>query len=346
MSPYISPLFSITMIMSVMLISSSGHWVFMWLGLELGTLAFIPILVWWHSSLEVEATVKYFIVQAMAATVFFLGGMVSLSGDFMGGVNQLMGNIGDMMIMLAVVTKLGLAPFHYWVVDVVQGLNYIPGAVLLTWQKVPGLAVLTQLATCNNSSMLLLFGMVSALVGGLGGLGQTQMRKLLAFSSISHLGWLVVGCVAGSLLGLSYFTLYVVLSIPLFSILHMLNGGHLNQLRTGLMFNPLMSVLLGVGFLSLGGLPPFFGFFGKWLLLTHFVGQLLLGVSVVLITGTLISLFYYLRVSYLCIVVLGPQQIMSGLNWRKMQLSGLMSGLLVLNMLGLFLVGGASCLPK
>jgi len=63
--------------------------------------------------LEVEATVKYFIVQAIAAAVFFLGGIVSLRGDFIGGVNQLIGHIGDIIIILAVVTKLGLAPFHY-----------------------------------------------------------------------------------------------------------------------------------------------------------------------------------------------------------------------------------------
>nr|BAH86276.1 NADH dehydrogenase subunit 2 [Branchiostoma lanceolatum] len=346
MSPYISPLFGVAMSVSVLLIMSSSHWVFMWLGLELGTLAFVPILTWWHSSLEVEATVKYFIVQAMAAAMFFFGGLVSTGTEYISSLNQIVGNTGEVMTMLVVAMKLGLAPFHYWVVDVVQGLNYIPGMVLLTWQKVPGLMVLTQLGTTYNSFFLLTFGVLSALLGGLGGLGQTQVRKLLAFSSIAHLGWLVSGCVIGSLLGITYFALYVVLSLPVFLFLHLLNAVHLNHLRMSLMFNPASGMLVGIGFLSLGGLPPFLGFFGKWLLLTHLVDGFLLGLAIMLIVGTLVSLFYYLRVSYLCLVILGPQQVMIGLSWRKIYMTNLVSGMVVLNMIGLVLVGGVSCLPK
>nr|BAC75506.1 unnamed protein product [Branchiostoma belcheri]BAH86081.1 NADH dehydrogenase subunit 2 [Branchiostoma belcheri]BAH86094.1 NADH dehydrogenase subunit 2 [Branchiostoma belcheri]BAH86107.1 NADH dehydrogenase subunit 2 [Branchiostoma belcheri]BAH86133.1 NADH dehydrogenase subunit 2 [Branchiostoma belcheri] len=346
MSPYISPLFGLAMGSSVLLISSSTHWVFVWLGLELGTLAFIPMLAWWHSSLEVEATVKYFIIQAMAAAVFFFGGLVMTSTEYISGLSQFVGNFGEVLIMFSIIMKLGLVPFHYWVVDVVQGLNYLPGMVLLTWQKVPGLMVLVQLVSMQNGLILLIFGALSAFWGGLGGLGQTQMRKLLAFSSIAHLGWLVSGCVVGTMLGSMYFILYVVLSIPVFVFLYILNNTHLNQVRASLVSNPVAAMVVGVGFLSLAGLPPFMGFFGKWLVLTWLLNNFLVGGAVALVVGALVSLFYYLRVSYMCMVILGPQQIMVSLSWRKGFMGSLLGGLVVLNLLGLLLVGGISSLPK
>nr|BAH86120.1 NADH dehydrogenase subunit 2 [Branchiostoma belcheri] len=346
MSPYISPLFGLAMGSSVLLISSSTHWVFVWLGLELGTLAFIPMLAWWHSSLEVEATVKYFIIQAMAAAVFFFGGLVMTSTEYISGLSQFVGNFGEVLIMFSIIMKLGLAPFHYWVVDVVQGLNYLPGMVLLTWQKVPGLMVLVQLVSMQNGFILLIFGALSAFWGGLGGLGQTQMRKLLAFSSIAHLGWLVSGCVVGTMLGSMYFILYVVLSIPVFVFLYILNNTHLNQVRASLVSDPVAAMVVGVGFLSLAGLPPFMGFFGKWLVLTWLLNNFLVGGAVALVIGALVSLFYYLRVSYMCMVILGPQQIMVSLSWRKGFMGSLLGGLVVLNLLGLLLVGGISSLPK
>ncbi|NP_776275.1 NADH dehydrogenase subunit 2 (mitochondrion) [Branchiostoma belcheri] len=346
MSPYISPLFGLAMGSSVLLISSSTHWVFVWLGLELGTLAFIPMLAWWHSSLEVEATVKYFIIQAMAAAVFFFGGLVMTSTEYISGLSQFVGNFGEVLIMFSIIMKLGLVPFHYWVVDVVQGLNYLPGMVLLTWQKVPGLMVLVQLVSMQNGLILLIFGALSAFWGGLGGLGQTQMRKLLAFSSIAHLGWLVSGCVVGTMLGSMYFILYVVLSIPVFVFLYILNNTHLNQVRASLVSNPVAAMVVGVGFLSLAGLPPFMGFFGKWLVLTWLLNNFLVGGAVALVVGALVSLFYYLRVSYMCMVILGPQQIMVSLSWRKGFMGSLLGGLVVLNLLGLLLVGGISSLSK
>lgn len=76
------------------------------------------------------------------------------------------------------------------------------------------------------------------------------------------------GCVVGTILGRIYFILYVVLSIPVFVFLYILNNTHLNQVRARLVRNPVAAIVVGVGFLSLAGLPPFIGFFGKWLVLT------------------------------------------------------------------------------
>nr|YP_001434578.1 NADH dehydrogenase subunit 2 [Asymmetron inferum]BAF76609.1 NADH dehydrogenase subunit 2 [Asymmetron inferum] len=346
MSPYISPLFSLTMLFSVLLILCSTHWAFMWLGLEVGTLAFVPLLTWWHTAPEVEATVKYFITQATAAAMFFLGGLILMSSEYSSGIAHWLGSLGEVIILLSVLMKLGLAPLHYWVVDVVQGLNYLPGMVLLTWQKLPGLIVLTQLLSKLNSSILLILAPTAALIGGLGGLGQTQVRKLLAFSSIAHLGWLTVGIVINSWLGMMYFMLYMLISLPIFLLLHVSGGVHLNQLRSTLGANPIFSFSVGAGFLSLAGLPPFLGFFSKWLILTHSVAQLLVITSAVLILGALISAFYYLRISYLCLVVLAPQQIMVMTNWRNMSKINLISIILLSNMMGLLLVGGLSTLTK
>lgn len=79
-----------------------------------------------------EATVKYFIIQAIAAAVFFFGGLVITSTEYISGLSQFVGNFGEVLIIFSIIIKLGLVPFHYWVVDVVQGLNYLPGMILLT----------------------------------------------------------------------------------------------------------------------------------------------------------------------------------------------------------------------
>nr|YP_009130913.1 NADH dehydrogenase subunit 2 [Epigonichthys cultellus]AGQ42768.1 NADH dehydrogenase subunit 2 [Epigonichthys cultellus]BAV13782.1 NADH dehydrogenase subunit 2 [Epigonichthys cultellus] len=340
MSPYISPLFSLSMLLSVILVMCANHWVFMWLGLELGTLAFVPLLTWWHSPLEIEATVKYFIMQALAAALFFFGGLVTMNLTQMSGVTYW---FSETILVLAIFIKLGVVPFHYWVVDVIQGLNYLPGMVLLTWQKLPGLMVLVQLGYCS-AWIILSLGCLSALVGGVGGLGQTQLRKLLAFSSIVHLGWLVVGVTVSSLLGMIYFFLYVGISLPVFMLLHILGAVHVNHLRASLMSNSMLSMFMAVGVLSLAGLPPFLGFLGKWLLVTAFVEDLMILVALSLVIGTLISLYYYLRISYLCLVILSPQQMMVNMTWRKTLTISLLSGLIVLNVVGLLLSGGVACI--
>nr|BAV13795.1 NADH dehydrogenase subunit 2 [Epigonichthys maldivensis] len=342
MSPYISPLFSLGMFISVMLILCSSHWIFLWMGLELGTLAFVPMLAWWHTSLEVEATVKYFIVQALAAATFFFGGLMNMNVVYTSDVSHWFGGVGEMIILLAVAVKLGMAPFHYWVVDVVQGLNYIPGLVLLTWQKLPGLAVFIQLG-CSNPTLIAVLGCLSALVGGLGGLGQTQLRKLLAFSSIVHLGWLVTGVGVNSLLGMTYFVLYVSVSLPIFLFLHIMNVVHVNQLRSGIVGSPVVTALLSLGVLSLAGLPPFVGFLGKWLVLTELVSQTMVLVSAVLISGTLVSLYYYLRVGYLCLAIMSPQQVMVNTSYRKSFIFNILAVLVGFNLIGLAISSGVSC---
>nr|YP_001434591.1 NADH dehydrogenase subunit 2 [Asymmetron sp. A TK-2007]BAF76622.1 NADH dehydrogenase subunit 2 [Asymmetron sp. A TK-2007] len=346
MSPYISPLFSLSMVVSLLIILTANHWIFMWLGLEIGTLAFVPLLTWWHKAPEVEAAVKYFLIQAVAAAMFFFGGLALMNSEYINGVSQWLGNAGEVIILFAVLMKLGLAPVHYWVVDVVQGLNYIPGLVLLTWQKLPGLVVLTQLASEMNGTILLMLAPLSALVGGLGGLGQVQVRKLLAFSSIAHLGWLTTGLTVSALLGAMYFLVYIIISLPIFLSLHMSGGVHLNQLRNVLASNPMLSIWVGVGFLSLAGLPPFLGFFSKWLVLTYTTMQILLVSSIILISGALVSMFYYLRISYLCLVILAPQQIMAMTNWRNVSKITLLSIVLLLNIVGLLIVSALSSMTK
>jgi len=262
-------------------------------------IGFLPILVYEKTTWESESAVKYFIVQALGSSLLILGRLWSynsrLSWEIMRPIDI---NYSRMAaISFGLIIKLGIAPFHIWVPSVIAGLPWGSCILLATWQKVAPLIllfiILNLLETRTFTLLVLLGGSLSAIIGGIGGINQTQIRALIAYSSIGHMGWLFTGILGGFLPFCTYLCIYITISLCLFFRLWQ------DDLKTHVYFSRLKNTQekkagVLVSLLSLGGLPPILGFTSKLIIIIRTIYLSIWSGLFILILGSLISLYYYL----------------------------------------------------
>nr|ALR49239.1 NADH dehydrogenase subunit 2 [Babylonia borneensis] len=283
---------------------SSVHWLGIWAGLEINLIGFLPVLVYQKSISESESAVKYFIVQALGSSFLIFGSLTSFNMSFtwdMVSGTWLLGNFGFIMIMVGLYMKLGLFPFHYWLPGVMAGLPWSSCLLLATWQKLAPLFLLLCLLELSQSYLIGLIVCLastgSSLVGGFGGINQTQIRALLAYSSIGHLGWMVFASMHSEWVMKTYLVIYILISFSMFLSLWYSDSGfmkHINNLKSNSSLQLSIMLLL----LSLGGLPPLLGFISKWLVVMSTSISPWLPFIFLLILGSLMSLFYYLSLFF------------------------------------------------
>lgn len=191
--------------------------------------------------------------------------------------------------------KIGAAPFHFWFPGVIEGLSWTNNFILITWQKIAPLILISYFILPNLFRIIIFF---SILIGSLGGLNQTSLRKLIAFSSINHLGWILAAIILNENLWEFYFLIYTFLSLTILILFDILKIFHINQTFFIINNNPLIKFIIFTLLLSLGGLPPFLGFAPKWLVIQFLTinNHILLIISMVCLT--LITLYYYIRICY------------------------------------------------
>nr|YP_010225751.1 NADH dehydrogenase subunit 2 [Propsilocerus akamusi]UDD74628.1 NADH dehydrogenase subunit 2 [Propsilocerus akamusi] len=286
-------LFLISLISGSLLTISSSSWFGAWMGLEINLLSFIPLMIGNNNLFSAEASLKYFLTQALASSIL----LFSIIMFFM--LNNWMSNnfliFSSLLISSTLFLKSGAAPFHFWFPSVMEGLTWNNCMILMTWQKI---APLMLISYCMNSTFLFFIIFCSIIFGSLTGLNQTSMRKLMAFSSINHLGWMIAGMLYSENLWLTYFSFYSFLSITIIFLLNNFKIFNLMQLFSFFKFNVMEKFLIFIPFLSLGGLPPFLGFFPKWLIIQSLLEMELVFILLMMVIFTLITLFFYLRICY------------------------------------------------
>nr|AEB39255.1 NADH dehydrogenase subunit 2 [Anomaloglossus verbeeksnyderorum] len=294
---------------------SSFHWILAWIGLEINTLAIIPLMTKNPHPRSIEATTKYFLTQATASALILFSCTLNawLTGEWT--INNLTNPLSTTLMTIALLTKLGVAPFHFWLPEVLQGLTLQTGLILSTWQKLAPMALLFQLSQSLNLNMMLLLGLISTFVGGWGGINQTQIRKILAFSSISHLGWMVAILKISPELYLLNFTLYIIMTSTTFYMFLSINSKSLSQLTTAWPKIPTLIAFALLSLLSLSGLPPLTGFLPKWLIAQELIKQNLTLFAFLILMSTLLSLFFYLRLTYMISLTLAPNPSFSASLW-------------------------------
>nr|YP_010956472.1 NADH dehydrogenase subunit 2 [Gephyroberyx darwinii]WMY89565.1 NADH dehydrogenase subunit 2 [Gephyroberyx darwinii] len=294
---------------------SSSHWLLAWMGLEINTLAIIPLMAQHHHPRAVEATTKYFLTQATAAAMILFASTTNAWMTGQWDIQQLTHPLSTTAITLALALKLGLAPMHFWLPEVLQGLDLVTGLILSTWQKLAPFALMVQIQS-TNQEVLIMLGLTSMLVGGWGGLNQTQLRKLLAYSSIAHLGWMVIVVqFLPSLTLLALFT-YFIMTFSTFIVFKLNSSTNINALATSWAKAPALTAIVPLALLSLGGLPPLTGFAPKWLILQELTKQELPLTATLAALSALLSLYFYLRLSYAVSLTILPNHLTGTTPWR------------------------------
>nr|BBG20989.1 NADH dehydrogenase subunit 2 [Oncorhynchus masou masou]BBG21002.1 NADH dehydrogenase subunit 2 [Oncorhynchus masou masou]BBG21015.1 NADH dehydrogenase subunit 2 [Oncorhynchus masou masou]BBG21067.1 NADH dehydrogenase subunit 2 [Oncorhynchus masou masou]BBG21080.1 NADH dehydrogenase subunit 2 [Oncorhynchus masou masou] len=316
MNPYVLTILISSLGLGTVLTFASSHWLLAWMGLEINTLAIIPIMAQQHHPRAIEATTKYFLTQATAAAMILFASTTNawLMGEW--EIHQLSHPLATTTAMLALALKLGLAPVHFWLPEVLQGLELTTGLILSTWQKLAPFALMIQVAPSIDSSLLIAIGLMSTLVGGWGGLNQTQLRKILAYSSIAHLGWMVLILQFAPSLTLLSLSLYIIMTSSAFLTLKTNNSLTINALATSWTKSPTLAALTALVLLSLGGLPPLSGFMPKWLILQELTKQELPLIATLAAMTALLSLYFYLRLCYALTLTIYPNTLTATAPWR------------------------------
>nr|YP_009239464.1 NADH dehydrogenase subunit 2 [Polynemus dubius]AMM05670.1 NADH dehydrogenase subunit 2 [Polynemus dubius] len=293
----------------------SSHWLLAWMGLEINTLAILPLMAQHHHPRAVEATTKYFLTQATAAATLLFASITNawLTGQW--DIHQMTHPLPTTMIIAALALKVGLAPLHSWLPEVLQGLDLTTGLILSTWQKLAPFALLLQIQT-PNPSLLIIIGLTSTLIGGWGGLNQTQLRKILAYSSIAHLGWMILILQFNPSLTLLTLLMYLIMTLSTFLMFKLNKATNINSLTISWSKAPIITTLAPLVLLSLGGLPPLSGFVPKWLILQELTKQDLPLLATLAAFSALLSLYFYLRLSYAMTLTIAPNNLMGTTPWR------------------------------
>lgn len=263
-----------------------------WVGLEINTLAFVPLLLSRNSKGLSDVSIKYFLTQALASVALLLSFVIS-------PLFNLLGHVSRLLFLVALLIKLGAAPFHAWVPRIVEPLTWGILFVLLTFQKLNPLFILLTWNFFSFSRLKLIFLAIfsSLFVGRVFGLTQVRVRLLLTFSSINHIGWILSAFVLGLKLMLFYFLAYILLLGAVVFLFSKFNFHHLNQIPSS-PFSVRDSSLIFFNLLSLGGLPPFFGFLPKWCVLQSTIELGFYFLSLSLVLSRLLVLYMYLRVTF------------------------------------------------
>ena len=316
------PILILSSVLGMMIMISSNDLIVFYMGLELQSLALYVLATFNRDQLKSsEAGLKYFVLSALSSGLLLYG--CSLIYGFTGSTNfnliasQLNSEeyaltFGIVFILVGLAFKISAVPFHMWAPDVYEGS---PTSVTLFFAIVPKVAALTVfirflyvpfLNLMDQWQMILVFlSIASMLFGAIAAIGQTNLKRLIAYSSISHIGYALAGLTTGSNEGIQssiiYIVIYILMNLGFFSCLLMLkrNNKYFEDIEdlSGLSKNhPLLSLSLLVILFSLAGIPPLAGFFAKFYIFKSVIEQSMYFLAIVGLLSTVIAAFYYLRI--------------------------------------------------
>nr|QQQ88815.1 NADH dehydrogenase subunit 2 [Hyalella latimana] len=308
----------LTLLFSVLLVLSANSWFIVWMGLEMNLVFFIPLMLKKNNKYSNESSIKYFLTQTFAS-VLIISSALLLSE----GVTLL-----EYILLGALFLKTGSAPFHQWLPSLVEGLSWDCLMVLFILQKMGPLLLISFLLKKGAlHSLVYLVVSCSAVVGSLGGLMSASIRKIMAYSSISHMSWVLTSMMLSNFGWISYYLVYCVVLVCTLDLFTKMSVFSINQL---MMSSVKSRVIMGVSLLSLGGLPPFTGFVPKFMVSVVLLENKSYFLFFVLLGGTFLSLFFYMRL----VLVVG---MLSTKNMVFKCEAMIKSSKLVLNFMGLIL---------
>lgn len=311
-------------LLGVMLLISANSLVMIYLGLELISLSVYALVAFnRESSLGSEAAMKYFVLGSMASGMLLYGmsmiygatGSLGLSEIAVAISNQGSDDVllifGLVFVVVGIAFKFGVVPFHMWIPDVYEGA---PLAVTLFISSLPKLAAFAMAFRFLQSGlgdlhvhwqgMLQIMALLSIMLGNLAAIMQTNIKRMLAYSTISHMGFVLLGLLPGSAFGygasMYYVIVYALMSTAAFGMVIMLStrgieAQHLHDFKGLNQRNPFYAAIMGIVMFSMAGVPPMVGFFAKWMVIKAAIDAGLLWLAIVAVIFAVIGAFYYLR---------------------------------------------------
>ena len=316
------PVLVLSAILGMMVMISSNDLIVFYMGLELQSLALYVLASFNRDNLlSTESGLKYFILSALSSGLLLYGCSLIYGFSETTNFNEILNNsrgteygltFGIVFILVGLAFKISAVPFHMWAPDVYQGS---PTSVTIFFAILPKIAALTVfirflyvpfINMIDQWQMIIIFISIASMIfGAVAAIGQTNLKRLVAYSSIGHMGYALAGLSVGTNQGIqssiTYISIYFVMNLAFFSCLFMLRRGDnyfekIDDL-SGLSKNhPILAFSMMVILFSLAGIPPLAGFFAKFYIFMAVIEQSMYFLAVVGLLSTVVAAFYYLRI--------------------------------------------------
>nr|YP_010222524.1 NADH dehydrogenase subunit 2 [Dalcantha dilatata]AUW38578.1 NADH dehydrogenase subunit 2 [Dalcantha cf. alata YW-2018]UCC45948.1 NADH dehydrogenase subunit 2 [Dalcantha dilatata] len=280
-------LFLITTVSGTLITMSSNNWISMWMGLELNMMSFIPLISKQENKESSESAMIYFLIQSMGSMILMFSILMMIMAT-----NSFMTESFNMMITMSLMIKLGAAPFHSWLPEIMTKMSWMSCLMLLTWQKLAPLSMMSNVQM--NQWTMIMASVMSTMIGAIGGLNQTSLRKLMGYSSINHLGWMIsINTIQNN--WLIYWIIYTTMTAMMFIMFNKMNIYFINQMNSvNMTWTEKINYMISM--MSMGGLPPLLGFLPKWIVIQELMNNKMIMMVIIMIMMSMMTLFYYMRV--------------------------------------------------
>nr|AGC22348.1 NADH dehydrogenase subunit 2 [Paramastax nigra] len=294
-------MFFMTLLIGTMLTLSSNSWLGIWMGMEINALSFVPLLMKNTNKYTNEASIKYFIIQALASCMLLISILLTQMKIYLWEMNFM----SSLIITSSLLLKIGAAPFHLWFIEVMMNSSWMNCMLLMTWQKIAPMVVMSY-STKMNYIMLIII-ILCNFIGAINGLNETSMKKVMGYSSVSHMGWMIMSMLMSESLWMNYLIVYSTMILMLTMLFNQNNILWLMQIFNMKFKNNKNMYLIIMMMLSMGGLPPFIGFLPKWMTMQLMMEMNLLMMTLTMTFLTMITLYYYMRISMSCLIMLNTE---------------------------------------
>nr|AAL90495.1 NADH dehydrogenase subunit 2 [Calumma globifer] len=307
---------TLNLIMGTIITASSHHWLTAWAGLELNMLSMLVIIVKPKHPRAAEAAIKYFLTQSIASTMMLFSSTINAIQTGQWNISQMTDKYACTLLLVSLTMKIGAAPVYFWLPEVMQGTSTMTAMIIASWQKIAPITLLFM--TYNNlpPKTTIIIGVMSIIIGGWGSINQTQLRKLMAYSSITNLGWTMTVFTMSPNTATLNIIIYILMTIPTFTIIKNMSLKTLQDSTNLWTSSPLSSTALTLLLLSMSGLPPMTGFAPKLLILNELVSQNLVPLATTMALTSLINLFFYVRTTYITTMTTPPIMMLTTMKWR------------------------------
>nr|QKI84796.1 NADH dehydrogenase subunit 2 [Aspidoscelis gularis]QKI84797.1 NADH dehydrogenase subunit 2 [Aspidoscelis gularis]QKI84799.1 NADH dehydrogenase subunit 2 [Aspidoscelis gularis] len=316
MSPLINSILALSLITGTLITMNSNHWLLAWLGLEINMMAIVPLISKTHHPRATEATIKYFLAQTGASLLMLFASSTNAWHTGTWDITQLTNPTSCTTLTIALCMKIGLAPMHLWLPEVMQGTTLKMALIIATWQKLAPMSLILMTSNSHSKLLLMLMATLSIIIGGWGGLNQTQLRKIMAYSSIANMGWMMIILQQAPKLTTLTLILYIMMTTTMFMTLTPQKTKTIKTIGTTWTLSPPLTIITMLTLTSLGGLPPMTGFMPKWLILEKLLSENMTPLATIAAMATLLSLFFYLRLFYTTTMTISPNTTNTTQKWR------------------------------
>nr|YP_010373093.1 NADH dehydrogenase subunit 2 [Teredorus bashanensis]UPH84304.1 NADH dehydrogenase subunit 2 [Teredorus bashanensis] len=277
-------LFMTTLVLSTIITMTANSWLGIWMGLEINLMSFIPMISKQKNNLS---SIKYFIVQAIASITLltsFIIMMMKISNQEM---------IIIMTMTLSIMLKIGAAPLHFWFPEVMENLSWENCILLMTWQKIAPMSVLSYLQP--TQTYMTVFIITSAIIGAMMGLNQISLRLVMTYSSINHISWMLASIQSNMMVWTYYFMIYSLLTTIISMMFKADNINSINELFMNKNENKINKLNMMMSLMSLAGMPPLLGFLPKWILIQEMMQKSMYLSMMILIMSSTVTLYFYMK---------------------------------------------------